>query len=79
MTVNIRHLDTAQPDFEAAFHKVLHWSAATDVEIENRVGAILADVRLRGDDAVLEYTGRFDHLQADSVAALELGTAELKA
>ncbi len=79
MTVNIRHLDTAQPDFEAAFQKVLHWSADTDVEIENRVGAILADVRLRGDAAVLEYTGRFDHLQADSVAALELGAAELKA
>ncbi len=79
MTVNIRHLATLQPDFEAAFHKVLHWSADTDVEIENRVGAILADVRLRGDDAVLEYTGRFDHLQADSVAALELGAAELKA
>jgi histidinol dehydrogenase len=79
MTVHIRHLDTAQPDFEAAFQKVLHWSADTDVEIENRVGAILADVRLRGDAAVLEYTGRFDHLQADSVAALELGAAELKA
>ena len=79
MTVNIRHLDTAQPDFEAAFQKVLHWSADTDVEIENRVGVILADVRLRGDDAVLEYTERFDHLQAASVAALELGAAELKA
>jgi histidinol dehydrogenase len=79
MTVNIRHLDTAQPDFEAAFQKVLHWSADTDTEIENRVGAILADVRLRGDAAVLEYTQRFDHLEASSVSALELGAAELKA
>ncbi|CAH0349070.1 histidinol dehydrogenase [Aquabacterium sp. CECT 9606] len=79
MTVNIRHLATLQPDFDAAFQTVLHWSADTDVEIENRVGAILADVRLRGDDAVLEYTERFDHLQVGSVAALELGAAELKA
>ncbi|RZI84182.1 MAG: histidinol dehydrogenase [Rubrivivax sp.] len=79
MTVNIRRLATSQPDFDAAFQKVLHWSADTDVEIEERVGAILADVRLRGDAAVLEYTERFDHLKAGSMAALELGAAELKA
>ncbi|MGH6646065.1 histidinol dehydrogenase [Aquabacterium sp.] len=79
MTVNIRHLSTAQPDFDAAFHQVLHWSADTDVEIEQRVATILADVRLRGDDAVLEYTERFDHLKAASLAGLELGAAELKA
>jgi len=79
MTVNIRHLSTAQPDFDAAFHQVLHWSADTDTEIENRVGAILADVRLRGDAAVLEYTERFDHVQVGSMAELELGAAELKA
>ncbi|HET8693952.1 MAG TPA: histidinol dehydrogenase, partial [Aquabacterium sp.] len=54
MTVQIRHLSTAQPDFDAAFKQVLHWSAETDSAIEDRVAAILADVRLRGDDAVLE-------------------------
>ncbi|MDE2400135.1 MAG: histidinol dehydrogenase [Burkholderiales bacterium] len=79
MTVQIRHLDTAQPDFDAAFHQVLHWSADTDTAIEERVGAILADVQLRGDVAVLEYTARFDHLQANTVAALELRADELKA
>jgi histidinol dehydrogenase len=79
MTVNIRHLDTAQSDFDAAFHQVLHWSADTDVEIEQRVATILADVRLRGDLAVLEYTERFDHLKAASLSTLELGAAELKA
>ena len=79
MTVNIRHLSTAQSDFDAAFHQVQHWSADTDVEIENRVGAILADVRLRGDAAVLEYTERFDHLKAQSLDQLELSAEELKA
>ena len=79
MTVQIRHLSTSQPDFDAAFQKVLHWSAETDSAIEDRVAAILADVRLRGDAAVLEYTARFDHLQVDGMGALELGQAELKA
>ena len=48
------------PDFEAEFQRVLHWSAETDAAIEQRVAEILADVRQRGDAAVLEYTARFD-------------------
>jgi len=77
-TVNIRHLDTAAADFEAEFQRVLHWSAETDEAIEQRVAEILADVKLRGDAAVLAYTERFDGLHADSVGALELGRDELQ-
>jgi len=79
MTVNIRQLATTAPDFEAEFQRVLHWSAETDHAIEERVAAILDDVRVRGDAAVLEYTQRFDGLAADSVAALEITQAELQA
>lgn len=75
----IRTLNTASPDFEAEFQRVLHWSAETDQAIEQRVAEILADVQARGDAAVLEYTARFDHLPATSMAALELGRDELKA
>lgn len=79
MTVNIRQLATTAADFEAEFQRVLHWSAETDHAIEERVAAILEDVRARGDAAVLEYTQRFDGLAADSVAALEITQAELQA
>ena len=72
-------LSTAQADFETQFQQRLHWSADTDAAIEQRVADILADVKARGDAAVLEYTARFDGLQADSMAALELTQAELKA
>ncbi len=72
-------LSTAQADFEALFQQRLHWSADTDAAIEQRVADILADVKARGDAAVLEYTARFDGLQADRMAALELTQAELKA
>jgi histidinol dehydrogenase len=75
----IRQLSTASPDFEAEFQRVLHWSAEQDQAIEERVAAILADVQQRGDAAVLEYTQRFDALQAGSVAALELTRDELQA
>jgi histidinol dehydrogenase len=79
MTVQIRHLDTAAADFEAEFAKLRHWSAETDHAIEGRVAEILADVRKRGDDAVLEYTNRFDGMAATDVASLEIPREELKA
>jgi histidinol dehydrogenase len=72
-------LSTGASDFEAQFKARLHWSGDTDAEIESRVASILADVQQRGDAAVLAYTQRFDGLQADSVQALELTQAELKA
>jgi histidinol dehydrogenase len=78
-TVHIRQLNTTDPQFEAEFKRVLHWSAETDDAIEHRVAAILADVRARGDDAVLECTARFDQVHAPSVAQLELTRDELKA
>ena len=72
-------LSTTQADFETLFQQRLHWSADTDAAIEQRVADILADVKARGDAAVLEYTARFDGLQAPNMAALELTQAELKA
>lgn len=72
-------LSTADATFEHDFAQRLHWSADTDAAIEQRVADILADVQARGDAAVLEYTARFDGLQADSVADLELTQADFKA
>jgi histidinol dehydrogenase len=79
MSLQLRQLSTADADFESAFQRVLHWSAETDAAIEHRVAEIIEAVRSRGDAAVLEFTARFDGVQADSVAALELGREELKA
>jgi histidinol dehydrogenase len=71
-------LNTADADFEARFQQRLHWSADTDAAIEQRVADILADVQRRGDAAVLDYTARFDGLQAASMADLELTQADFK-
>ena len=72
-------LSTAQADFEVLFQQRLHWSADTDAAIEQRVADILADVKTRGDAAVLDYTARFDGLQAATMADLELQQADFKA
>ena len=72
-------LSTADPEFEARFKALQHWSADTDAAIEQRVADILGDVQQRGDAAVLEYTARFDGLNAAGVAELELSQADFKA
>ncbi len=76
--VNIHQLSTAAADFEAEFSRLRHWSAATDDAIEQRVAQIVADVRARGDAAVLDCTARLDGLHAPTVAALELSRDELQ-
>ena len=72
-------LSTADLDFEARLSALRHWSADADAAIEQRVADILGDVQQRGDAAVLEYTARFDGLNAASVAELELSQADFKA
>jgi len=76
--MRIRRLATAQPDFEVRLAELLAFESVQDPTVEATVAAILADVKARGDAAVLEYTRRFDRFHANSVAALEVPRAELK-
>ena len=79
ITATPARLSTASSTFDAEFKARLHWSAAADAVIEQRVADILADVLARGDDAVLQYTQRFDGVDAKSMTELELTQVELKA
>ncbi|MDM0076710.1 histidinol dehydrogenase [Variovorax sp. J2P1-59] len=72
-------LSTTSASFEADFKARLHWSAEADAAIEQVVADILADVQRRGDEAVLEYTRRFDRLDVAGMEALELTAVELRA
>src|ERR1700736_4393957 len=74
-----RRLDSASPDFAATFARLTACNTAQDEAIDTSVSHILADVRIRGDAAVLEYTALFDRVKAASVAELELVPSELAA
>jgi len=78
MSIAIRQLDAAQPDFQAQLTAVLAFEAGEDEAIDQAAARILADVKARGDAAVLEYTNRFDRLGASSVTTLEIGQQELQ-
>ncbi|HWV18928.1 MAG TPA: histidinol dehydrogenase [Rhodocyclaceae bacterium] len=75
----IRKLDSKTPDFNATLDALLAFESETDEGIERTVAEVLSNVKKQGDAAVLEYTRRFDRLDAAAMSALELPKAELKA
>src|SRR3954470_9942367 len=79
MAIQIRKLDSSKPDFKLELSAVLAFEASEDEAIDRAAAQILADVKARGDAAVLEYTNRFDKLHAADVAALEIKKGELLA
>ncbi|OZB44198.1 MAG: histidinol dehydrogenase [Thiomonas sp. 15-66-11] len=75
----LRRLNTSSPDFEAQYAQLFARMADENADIDARAGEILAAVRVRGDAAVLEFTRRFDRLDAPDMAALEIAQSELRA
>lgn len=78
MTIAIQRLSTVDADFAAKLKTLLAFEAAADDTIERTVATILADVKARGDAAVVDYSNRFDRLSAASMADLELSRDELE-
>ena len=72
-------LDNRQDDFEHAFAALLASKREATVDVATTVADILADVRSRGDAALLELTARFDKLRADSMADLSVHQADIDA
>jgi histidinol dehydrogenase len=77
--MKLRRLSTRDADFAARLDTLTRREAAEDAALEATVRAVVADVRARGDAALLEYTQRFDRVAAPNVAALEVPRAELEA
>jgi len=71
-------LDSAAIDFEKQLQARLAWDASDDLEIHKRVLDIIADVKKRGDKALLEYTNRFDGTAFKTAAELELDRTALQ-
>jgi hypothetical protein len=55
-------LNTTDADFDTRFAALLSMKREDAPEVDDAVAAIIADVRRRGDAAVLELTERFDRM-----------------
>ena len=75
----MRFLDIRDADFDRQFAAILARGEETSQAVVATVQEIIAAVRQRGDAALLEYTNRFDRLDAASVAELEVTAAEIDA
>ena len=72
------YLSTASATFEADFKAKLHLSEDANAAIGKQVQDIVLQVRQRGDEAVLEYTARWDAISVSSMRELEISQADLK-
>ena len=79
MTDKITRLTTTQGDFDSALAKLLAWDDSVDHQVNESVRHILHEVKTRGDEAVLEFTEKFDRLTVGSMAELEIGQDRLQA
>ena len=76
--IAVKRLSSGDVDFAQRLDALLAFDAAQDEAVDQAVAGILADVRTRGDAAVLEYTRRFDRVSAQSLAELELSREVLE-
>ena len=72
-------LDNRQDDFEARFEMVLASKREATVDVADAVAGIIAEVRARGDAALLELTSKYDRLPAGSMSELAVGRDEIDA
>ena len=77
--IQIQRLQSGAEGFDAALTRLLDRRMIEDEQLNRTVSAILADVRERGDDAVLEYTRRFDRFEASTMADLEVSPEQMQA
>jgi histidinol dehydrogenase len=75
--MKLRRLSTANAGFDAELAALTRYEAAQDEAVESTARAIIADVRKRGDAALLEATRKFDRVQAGTLAELEIPRAAL--
>ncbi|HAQ49970.1 MAG TPA: histidinol dehydrogenase, partial [Gammaproteobacteria bacterium] len=77
--IAIKQLTTTHSDFDQQLQDVLAWNEASDESIHQTVKKILAEVKQRGDAAVLDYTRQFDKVDVDAMAELVLPMSRINA
>lgn len=76
--VDIKQLDATQADFWPQLETLLDWEGVSDDKVTTIVREILEAVKTRGDAAVIEYSRRFDRVQAETMADLEISMDRAK-
>jgi histidinol dehydrogenase len=73
----IRRLSTADPGFQTQLDALLAWDSVSDAQVQQTVDTIIAQVRSRGDAALVDYTASFDRWSPATAGDLEIPRARL--
>ncbi len=68
----MRRLNMSDGSFQADLDQLLAWEGVSNEQVNQTVKEILSAIRKRGDEALIEYTNRFDRLSVDNMEALSL-------
>ncbi|MBI3773821.1 MAG: histidinol dehydrogenase [Gammaproteobacteria bacterium] len=74
----IKRLNAQDQNFWQQLDALLAWDSVSDDAVANTVREIIANVRKRGDAALIEYTNRFDRMQVRDVRELEIPVERLR-
>ncbi len=77
MKLNIREFSSSSVDFRAELETLLAWDSVSDAGVQQAVTDIVTQVRQRGDDAVVEFTNRFDRRDVSAASELEISREQL--
>jgi len=74
----VRQLNAQSAEFARELESLLHWDTGADSSLSRTVAEIIADVRTRGDTAVLEYTNTFDRRSVADISDLRVPGTQLQ-
>ena len=77
--VDIKRLNASDDTFWDELEALLAWESVSDDAVFTTVKDIIHDVRHRGDEAVVEFTNRFDRMSVASMAELEIPMSRITA
>ena len=72
MIASPQRLESSDTAFEKKLEHLLAWESVSDHQVQARVEAIIAAVKDQGDQALLDYTARFDHFEAGTIDELKV-------
>lgn len=77
--MNIKRLKTTQDDYQSQMDTLLAWEGVSDDNVNATVKDILKNIRSRGDEALIEYTNKFDRMSVSSMQELTFSKEQIEA
>ena len=75
--MNIKRLKTSQDDYQSQMDTLLAWEGVSDDQVNSTVKDVIKNIRQRGDEALIEYTNKFDRMNVSSMKELTFTQAQI--